>query len=108
MGYMIKNFRNEFSAPDYSDNANGTPMWAGVSAEDFTDSLESDLRAFIINEAKRLGNNDVISNRKAEICMFHEKFLGGWPFELWIDCYQQGVETAKAFKAKTQNNYYKS
>lgn len=94
---MILDVGNEFQAPMYSDNAIGTPKWAGLHADDFTDELLQSLRLFIVREAERRGNNDFIYDRVDHKGgnLFHPKFLQGWAFDLWAQNYSVGIDKSK-------------
>lgn len=95
MGY-IGTFGTETRAPEHHCNTFGTPGWSGKHQDEFTSALEQELRRFIIREAKRYGYNDIVQECIGENqSFFNEKFLGGWPHQLWLDYYQRGACKAK-------------
>lgn len=73
-------------APMYSGN-DGIPRWSEKHASEFDEGLCAELRAFIRREAMIRGNNDRVYGNKPQACIFHPEFLGGWPYQSWVEAY---------------------
>ncbi len=84
---------SKLTAPKYSDNERGEPVWSGLHSDEFTEEITQSLRLFILTEAMRQGHNDARYERVQCQNMFHPDFLLGWPFELWAEKYQEGIES---------------
>lgn len=96
MGY-IGTYCTSTTAPEHHCNTFGEPKWSGKHESEFTYELEADLRDFIEREAIRKGNNDAVARSiDYKSNMFHPNFLYGWPYRLWAEQYQAGVDNFKA------------
>ncbi|MEH6454780.1 MAG: hypothetical protein V7749_00530 [Cocleimonas sp.] len=96
MGYMGTSGTANV-APQHHSNSIGTPRWSGKNESEFTEALRCELRDFIRFEAKLKGNNDSVQDRIGENeCFFHHEFLQGWPHQLWLECYEQGIKDHQA------------
>lgn len=91
MGSM-KTLGDEKTAPTYFCNTLGSPKWSGRKESELNESMLTELRSFIVFEAKRQGHNDSLYRRiDMNNQFFHADFLQGWPQKLWADYYQMGV-----------------
>jgi hypothetical protein len=91
MGYL-GTFGTSTTAPEHHCSSFGTPSWSGKHQDEFTPVLERDLREFIGREAARKRNNDRVQSCIGDSrYFFNEEFLGGWPHEFWLECYQRGI-----------------
>jgi len=98
MGYM-RCFGTSETAPEYSSNTLGKPVWSGLHTSEITADIEIQLKAFILYEAKLQGHNDAVQKRVGENSVFfHNLFLNGWPQALWKAVYEDGVADSKKRK----------
>ncbi|MDF4421862.1 hypothetical protein [Vibrio parahaemolyticus] len=92
MGY-IGTYGDAHTAPEHHSNTIGTPDWSGKKDTEFDEQLSNSLRGFIQFEAKLQGHNDRVQDRLGENGdFFHKEFLDGWPYRLWQEYYNLGVD----------------
>ena len=92
----IGTYGTEDTAPEYHCSVRGTPSWSGKHEADITNDIQHDIGDFIRIEAQRKGNNDFVQNCIGEnSSFFNEKFLNGWPHQMWLEHYENGVSEAR-------------
>ncbi|EGR4213365.1 hypothetical protein DDN60_12550 [Vibrio cholerae] len=95
MGF-IGTYGTETTAPEYHCSVRGTPSWSGKHEAEITHDIQHDIGDFIRVEARRKGNNDYVQNCIGENgSFFNEKFLNGWPHQMWSEHYENGVNEAR-------------
>ena len=84
---------DDCTAPKYYCNASGLRQWSGLKENEMTPSLEKEMYQFIKFEARRRGENDELAKKGGSTANpFSEKFLRGWPHDLWEERYAYGLE----------------
>lgn len=93
----IGTYGTEENAPEYHCSSRGTPSWSGKRETEITHDIQHDIGDFIRVEARRKGYNDYIQNCIGEnASFFNERFLNGWPHQMWLEHYENGLKEAKS------------
>nr|UII03208.1 Hypothetical protein [Aeromonas caviae] len=94
MGILIINSGDPMVLPRISSNAFGDESWSGAQVNQLSCEQIEQISRYCRTEGRRQGWNDSNGRRLGEQREgpFHPELLGGEPYRVWQESYDDGVE----------------